>query len=74
MVKLKGHGRFGSRYGKKIRDKIILIARKERKRYYCPRCSRTRVRRIAAGIWECEWCGTKYASRAYEFVPPEVVE
>ena len=67
MVKLKGHGRFGARYGKKIRDKLILIARKEHARYVCPKCSRRAVKKVSAGIWQCEKCGAKFASAAYEF-------
>ena len=67
MVKLKGHGRFGSRYGKKIRDRLILVRRKEAASYICPKCSRKAVRKRAAGIWECRKCGAKFASSAYEF-------
>ncbi|MCD6558182.1 MAG: 50S ribosomal protein L37ae [Candidatus Aenigmarchaeota archaeon] len=60
-------GRFGSKYGKKIRDKIKEIDAKKKKKYKCPSCSRIAVVREASGIWICKKCGAKYASGAYEF-------
>lgn len=66
-MKKKGTGRFGSKYGKSIRDKLIEIKRKTKKKYICPACSRKAVRRKAPGIWICKKCGKKFASGAFEF-------
>ena len=60
-------GRFGPRYGKKVRDLTAKIEAKAKKRYKCPACSRKAVKREAKGIWRCNKCGKKFASGAYEF-------
>ena len=54
-----------SRYGKKVRERREAL--KPKKNYMCPACSRSRVVRIASGIWMCKKCKTKFASDAYEF-------
>ena len=66
-MKSKSAGQFGYKYGKKIRDKIIEVKRKSKKKYMCPACSRRAVRRVAAGVWICKKCGKKFASGAFEF-------
>ncbi|MBI5347256.1 MAG: hypothetical protein HZB66_01455 [Candidatus Aenigmarchaeota archaeon] len=58
---------FGSRYGKRIKELNEKILAKSRSRYKCPSCSRTAIRREAAGIWKCRKCGAKFASDSYEF-------
>lgn len=62
-----GSGRFGSKYGKRIRDEIKKATASKIQRYVCPTCSRTAVRRESAGVWKCTKCGKKYASGAYKF-------
>lgn len=54
-------------YGKRIRQAVSVAKEKSKKRYKCPKCSRTAVKRAAAGIWECRKCGVKFASGSYEF-------
>lgn len=66
-MKPKLSGRFGSRYGKRIREAVLEASKKTKTRYACPFCSRTSVGRVAAGIWQCGKCGKKMASGAYEF-------
>lgn len=59
-------GRFGSRYGIKIRKKIIEFETQYRnRRIKCPYCNYRAVKRIAYGIWYCEKCGKKFAAKAY---------
>ena len=66
-------GRFGPRYGLKIRNlvkKIELVQR--RKDHVCPVCGSRAVRRIGTGIWQCRKCGAVFAGGAY--VPQTIVK
>ena len=58
-------GRFGSRYGKKIRTNVIAVEKELRKPHPCPECMKKTLKRVSAGIWECKKCGTKIAGKAY---------
>ncbi len=64
--KIGSAGRFGARYGLKIRTKITEIERIQRGRHKCPFCSKLALKRIASGIWWCKHCKTKFAGKAYE--------
>lgn len=66
MVK-KMSGKFGSKYGKRIRQDVLKAEKKSKASYKCPSCSRVSVKRLASGIWECAKCKVKFASGAYEF-------
>ena len=59
-------GRFGVRYGRKVRKKVADIEKKQKATYPCPYCNFVRVKRVAAGIWACKKCGSKFTGRAYE--------
>jgi len=66
MVKSKNAKGFGSRYGRKVREKLgkfIAIKNKDKK---CPYCHAMKVKRIAAGIWECSKCSSKFTGKAYD--------
>ncbi len=65
--------RFGSRYGRRNRDRYALLESQARKRYSCPSCNYESVRRVAAGVWSCNKCGYKFASKAYTVVKPVVL-
>ncbi len=56
---------FGSRYGKKLRDKYREIVEKTKKRYKCPNCQKLSVKRISTGIWKCKSCNYTFAGGAY---------
>jgi large subunit ribosomal protein L37Ae len=57
-------GKYGSRYGRKIRQRIIKAG--TQKRFRCPSCTKLTLKRESAGIWKCGKCGTKLAGKAYK--------
>ena len=63
--KVKSAGRFGPRYGLKVRERLKSIEEKQRKKQECPFCKKKTLKRVASGIWECKKCGKKFASNAY---------
>jgi len=63
-------GKYGTRYGVKIRKQISNIEKQQRKLHRCPRCQYEQVTRVSTGIWQCRHCNLTYASRAY--VPREL--
>ena len=63
--KSKSAGRFGARYGKKIRTKLVKVEEKQRKKQKCPFCEKLGVKRVSKGIWQCNKCKKKFASNIY---------
>lgn len=57
-------GKYGSRYGRVIRARIIKAG--SQKRFRCPSCMKLTLKRESAGIWSCSRCGTKLAGKAYK--------
>jgi large subunit ribosomal protein L37Ae len=66
LKKLGSAGRFGSRYGRKIRQKIIDVEKVLKGKHKCPFCKKIGVKRLASGIWYCNKCNSKYAAKAYD--------
>ncbi|MFP4111560.1 MAG: 50S ribosomal protein L37ae [Candidatus Woesearchaeota archaeon] len=70
MAKRKIFGsvkRFGPRYGRTVRGKVAHVESKYKKKLTCPYCNKIGVKRVAAGIWECSKCSSKFTGKAYEF-------
>ena len=63
--KVKTTGRFGSRYGVGIRRRVIKIEAMQKKKHKCPKCGFLRIKRLAAGIFECQKCKARLAGGAY---------
>ena len=63
--KLKDAGKFGARYGKKVRDRYRDTLKKQKAEYQCPKCGKKKVKRIGYALWECQSCGYKFAGGAY---------
>lgn len=63
--KVKSAARFGSRYGVRIRKRIIKVDSTVRIKHICPFCLKKAMKREAAGIWICRRCGKKTAGGAY---------
>ncbi len=58
-------GRFGARYGVKVRKLIRDIEKNKNAPYECPDCHHLSVRRRSSGIWECRHCEAKFAAGSY---------
>jgi large subunit ribosomal protein L37Ae len=57
--------RFGTRYGRTIREKVSKIENVLRGKHKCPYCSAMKAKRITSGIWECKRCNAKFTGAAY---------
>jgi len=64
--KVKSVGRYGPRYGVKIRKQILAVDQKKDATYTCPECAYVRVKRESTGIWLCRHCGLKFAGGAFQ--------
>ena len=64
LKKSKSAGRFGARYGKTVRARVVQIESKQRKKQKCPFCEGT-AKRLSKGIWLCKRCSKKFASDVY---------
>jgi len=62
---LKAGNRFGTRYGRRNRDRFAKIEHEQRKLHKCPSCNAVQVKRVSLGIWSCKKCGHTFASKAY---------
>jgi large subunit ribosomal protein L37Ae len=74
MATKKTITRFGTRYGRTIRERLADIESGYRGKHKCPYCSYVKVTREAAGIWGCAKCHTKFTSRAFQLAKPTPVK
>lgn len=58
-------GRFGNKYGSKVRHAVAKIEASSRARHVCPQCLRVTLDRMSAGIWKCRKCNVTIAGGAY---------
>ncbi|MGC8816464.1 MAG: 50S ribosomal protein L37ae [Candidatus Hadarchaeum sp.] len=63
--KVGSAGRFGPRYGTKVRKLVVEVEKKLKQDYKCPSCGALKVRRTCSSIWQCRRCGAKFAGGAY---------
>lgn len=57
--------KFGTRYGATPKHKYAKIEKEKSKIHKCPFCSYAGVKYVAVGIWQCDKCNAKFASKAY---------
>jgi large subunit ribosomal protein L37Ae len=62
--KVGAAGKYGSRYGRKIRTLVVKAGTQNK--FRCPSCLKLTLRRESAGIWQCSHCGLKLAGKAYK--------
>ena len=72
--KAKSVGRFGARYGVRIRRRIQEVEADQRRRHQCPRCLAYSVKRQSTGVWACRRCGLVFAGGAYRPVVTTAVQ
>jgi large subunit ribosomal protein L37Ae len=58
-------GRFGPRYGVRIRRRVQEIEQSRRAKHVCPKCQAQAVHRRSSGVWQCRHCGHVFAGGAY---------
>jgi len=63
--KVGSAGRFGVRYGKRLRAEIITVEKRQKQKQKCPYCKRLSAKRVAKGIWACKKCKKKFTGGAY---------
>jgi large subunit ribosomal protein L37Ae len=63
--KVSSAGRFGVRYGKRIREAVITVEKRQKQKQKCPYCKRLTAKRVAKGIWSCKKCKKKFTGGAY---------
>lgn len=63
--KVGSAGRFGSRYGKKVRDLIRNVEKTQRRKHVCPRCGMRQAKRVVKGVYICKKCCNKFTGQAY---------
>ena len=71
--KVGSSGRYGARYGVRIRKRVADVELQSKGRHECPKCKSVALGRTASGIWECRHCGAKLASSSYMPTPPAAV-
>ncbi|MCK5291605.1 MAG: 50S ribosomal protein L37Ae [Thermoplasmata archaeon] len=69
--KVGAAGKYGARYGVRVRKRLKKIESDKSKRYPCPRCNHESVKRRGTGIWKCGRCKLVFAGGAFRpFVSP----
>jgi len=53
LRKLASAGRFGARYGRRIKERLLNSEISQRAKHKCPYCLKVNVKRVSTGIWEC---------------------
>lgn len=66
-VKVGVTGKFGTRYGAKLRKQVKAIEILQKTDYVCPFCGKNSIKRYAVGIWRCKACRRNIAGGAWEF-------
>lgn len=66
-VKVGITGKYGTRYGAKLRKQVKAIEILQRTKYICTFCGKNSIRRSAVGIWKCKACRRSIAGGAWEF-------
>jgi len=58
-------GKYGSRYGVKLRKRMKEVEELKVKKHTCPNCRHSSVKRVSTAIWRCSKCKLVFAGGAY---------
>ncbi len=58
-------GKFGPRYGVKLRRRVSKLEQHQKQKHTCPECHYKAVKRVSTAIWCCRHCGYTFAGGAY---------
>jgi len=58
-------GRYGPRYGVKIRRRVNELEIRQKQNHACPECHYKAVKRVSTGIWKCNHCNHTFTGGAY---------
>ncbi|HIH40652.1 MAG TPA: 50S ribosomal protein L37ae [Halobacteria archaeon] len=64
--KTRSAGKYGPRYGRKIRKLAADIEERVHIKYKCPQCENYSVKRVGTAIWKCSKCGYTFAGGTYQ--------
>jgi len=65
-VKVGSTGRYSARYGVGVKKRVLAIERRAAVAVACPFCGFSRIKREAAGLFNCQKCDAKFTGGAYE--------
>lgn len=63
--KVGSTGRFGVRYGAKLRRRVLDIEKRRHEPNRCPACATKALKRKAVGLWICNKCDLLFTGGAY---------
>ena len=63
--KVGSTGRYGVRYGSRLRKRIREIDGTAKAAHRCPRCRIYAVRKESVGIWKCRKCKYRFSGGAW---------
>ena len=64
--KVKSTGRYGVRYGSRLRKRVREVDATAKSEHRCPRCRIYAVKKESVGIWKCRKCDYTFAGGAWQ--------
>jgi len=64
--KVGAAGKYGVRYGRKIRQRLLAVEKAKKEKKPCPSCTKPALKRLSVGVWQCKKCRAKFAGKAYK--------
>ena len=64
--KVKSTGRFGVRYGARLRKRVREVESTSKTQHRCPKCPMFKVRKVSVGIWNCRKCNHTFTGGAWQ--------